>query len=592
MKYLTNIDLNKNQLQNAVIQTLAVAPTSPVMGQVYYNTVDKLMYQYNGTEWTAVGKIVSYDLELGTVSENAIPVNLVSSEGETDTVYIEGAGGATISKDGAKIVITTANDNTTYTFGGQMSDTNYVITVTPSTGSAQTVTIPLDFVSPTELQAGLADKVDKVTGKGLSTEDYTTAEKTKLAGIAAGAEVNVQADWDEDDEFSDAFIKNKPEIPEGAIIYQTTGQNTDGAMSQKATTDALDGKVDKVSGKQLSTEDFTTAEKTKLAGIAEGAEVNVQADWNQTTTTADDYIKNKPDLTLKADKSYVDTELGKKVDETTTVNGKALSSNVSLKAVDIETNTSGVTVEAALNGKVDKEAGKQLSTNDFSNAYKDMLDNAVQRTGDEMEGNLAMGSFKITGLGSGSNDTDAVNYKQLQDAIAALGTVFNLKGSVANVQSLPQSGNTIGDVYYVQSEEAGFIWINKAAQGQPEDLGWEEFGPTIDLSGYLQIANLASATGQATNTAMTQKATTDALALKADKTELTPIAFEDVTLGTSATTASIDVDGDIVSITITDSVTGEVVIADIEHTGEGTATVTVAQSPANALSIRVLYMAA
>lgn len=33
----------------------------------------------------------------------------------------------------------------------------------------------------------LEDKVDKVTGKGLSTEDYTTAEKTKLAGIEAGA---------------------------------------------------------------------------------------------------------------------------------------------------------------------------------------------------------------------------------------------------------------------------------------------------------------------------------------------------------------------------------------------------------------------
>lgn len=37
----------------------------------------------------------------------------------------------------------------------------------------------------------LAKKVDKVTGKGLSTNDYTTAEKTKLSGIAANAQVNV-----------------------------------------------------------------------------------------------------------------------------------------------------------------------------------------------------------------------------------------------------------------------------------------------------------------------------------------------------------------------------------------------------------------
>lgn len=54
--------------------------------------------------------------------------------------------------------------------------------------------------------------------------------------------------------------------------------------------------VQPISGKGLSTNDYTDAEKTKLTGIAEGAEVNVQSDWEQTTTTADDYIKNKPTL--------------------------------------------------------------------------------------------------------------------------------------------------------------------------------------------------------------------------------------------------------------------------------------------------------
>ena len=59
----------------------------------------------------------------------------------------------------------------------------------------------------------LGDKVDKVSGKGLSTNDYTTTEKNKLAGIAAGAEVNVQSDWNVTDSSSDAYIKNKPTIP-------------------------------------------------------------------------------------------------------------------------------------------------------------------------------------------------------------------------------------------------------------------------------------------------------------------------------------------------------------------------------------------
>lgn len=62
----------------------------------------------------------------------------------------------------------------------------------------------------TATQTALDGKVDKVTGKGLSTEDYTTAEKNKLAGIASGAEVNVNADWNAVS--GDAQILNKPTI--------------------------------------------------------------------------------------------------------------------------------------------------------------------------------------------------------------------------------------------------------------------------------------------------------------------------------------------------------------------------------------------
>ena len=56
-----------------------------------------------------------------------------------------------------------------------------------------------------------ANKVDKVSGKGLSTNDYTTAEKTKLSGIETGAQKNVQADWAATT--GDAVILNKPTLP-------------------------------------------------------------------------------------------------------------------------------------------------------------------------------------------------------------------------------------------------------------------------------------------------------------------------------------------------------------------------------------------
>lgn len=60
------------------------------------------------------------------------------------------------------------------------------------------------------IKAELDKKVNAVSGKGLSTNDYTTTEKNKLAGISSGAEVNVQADWDESNTSSDAYILHKP----------------------------------------------------------------------------------------------------------------------------------------------------------------------------------------------------------------------------------------------------------------------------------------------------------------------------------------------------------------------------------------------
>lgn len=68
----------------------------------------------------------------------------------------------------------------------------------------------------TELYNG---KVDKVTGKGLSENDFTDADKTKLDGIETGAEVNVQADWGETDPSADSFILNKPPSLYSAFGY-------------------------------------------------------------------------------------------------------------------------------------------------------------------------------------------------------------------------------------------------------------------------------------------------------------------------------------------------------------------------------------
>lgn len=88
-------------------------------------------------------------------------------------------------------------------------------------------------------------------------------------------------------------VSNTEVTMSGSTGTSVSGSFTSVKVPTKAYVDnKLDGKVDVVSGMGLSTNDYTTAEKTKLDGIAVGAEVNVQSDWN--ATTGDALILNKP----------------------------------------------------------------------------------------------------------------------------------------------------------------------------------------------------------------------------------------------------------------------------------------------------------
>jgi hypothetical protein len=53
--YLVNLNLNKNELQNAAIQNLAVAPLNPGNGQIYFNTIDDTIYFWDSTKWVGTG---------------------------------------------------------------------------------------------------------------------------------------------------------------------------------------------------------------------------------------------------------------------------------------------------------------------------------------------------------------------------------------------------------------------------------------------------------------------------------------------------------------------------------------------------------
>lgn len=84
MKFLTDINLLGNQLQNAVVQVLATAPSSPKEGQIYYNSTDKLIYRYDGANWGAVGVVYNQSSSTGAV------ITGLSSTGAVTTTNVVG----------------------------------------------------------------------------------------------------------------------------------------------------------------------------------------------------------------------------------------------------------------------------------------------------------------------------------------------------------------------------------------------------------------------------------------------------------------------------------------------------------------------
>lgn len=112
MKYLTNIDLSSNELQNAVIQCLEREPASAKAGQVYFNTTDSKLYYFNGETWVS-GSPIATDTTPGIVTVDATmsdsSVNPVQNK--IIKAYIDSMSGGLSSDQFLDLAKTTFVDN-------------------------------------------------------------------------------------------------------------------------------------------------------------------------------------------------------------------------------------------------------------------------------------------------------------------------------------------------------------------------------------------------------------------------------------------------------------------------------------------------
>lgn len=93
-KYLVNIDLHQNELQNAVMQNLAAAPANPKKGQHYFNSVDNTEYVWDGTKWVNALSQGDYTFANGVQESNRqVSLKLASDEAAGNVELTANANG-------------------------------------------------------------------------------------------------------------------------------------------------------------------------------------------------------------------------------------------------------------------------------------------------------------------------------------------------------------------------------------------------------------------------------------------------------------------------------------------------------------------
>ena len=307
-KFLTPIDLNKLELQNAAIQNLGADPSSPVAGQIYYNTVANKLKLYNGTAWVEVGNSQE---EI----EDAVANLIVAGTGISET-YNDESGTLTIANTGVTSIAGTANE----------------VTVSASAG-AVTVSLPdtinanLNGNAASATYAVTAGTANAVAANSVALGTDTTGNY--VATISAGTGISVSGSGSETASVT---------ITNGGVVSATgTTNQVNVSASVGAVTFSLPQDIHSAANPTFG---GVTAGNVRV-GITGDNEIdtssgNLTIDSTGGTTTIDDDVVITGTLTVSGSATYVNTEVIELADNTIILNSNATGSASQDAGIEVE----------------------------------------------------------------------------------------------------------------------------------------------------------------------------------------------------------------------------------------------------------------